>query len=300
MALASKETIKWLLGYPSSSADLWNRVWKRARPLKELNCSQGTSNHENKEQGHPRRLSRQVGDADALGEGRTNPAKGIHGHLPRLEHLGSTTAGQGVGQTLNMTLLLADIKQWQHQHTLGVCVSPRRNGPLPALFSMPFVTSPHTITCAPPTTPTPNQFLGNYFAALNSQLMYLPAVRTSGLGGSCWDTPINPLFPRRGPSFPHGPPKLTNSEMLNPSCQPQNLRHQLTRVPSQTQFALQRKRDQEQHSLDLKHPDPGQDCGAGNTCGSHSEVSISRLKLLPSKAALFCHKVIKLVSVLHQ
>lgn len=107
------------LGIFQFPADLWNRVWKRARPQKELSCSQGISKRESKEQGHPSRLFRQAGDADALGEGRTNPAMGIHEHLPRLEHLGSTTAVQGIGQTLNMTLLPADIKQWLHQHTPG-------------------------------------------------------------------------------------------------------------------------------------------------------------------------------------
>lgn len=66
------------LGISQFPAGLWTRVWKRARPLKELTCTLGISKHESKEQGHPSRLSRQAGHADALGEGRTNPATGIH------------------------------------------------------------------------------------------------------------------------------------------------------------------------------------------------------------------------------
>lgn len=103
------------------------------------------------------------------------------------------------------------------------------------------VTSPHTITSAPPPTPTPNQLLGNYLMALNSQRTCLPAVRTSGLGGSSWDTQISPLVPRRSPASPDGPSKLINSEMLNLCCQPQNLGHHLT-TESQGRISLPCKR----------------------------------------------------------
>lgn len=145
-----------------------------------------------------------------MGEGRTNPTMGIHEHLPRLQHLGSTTAVQGLGQILNMTFC----RQTSNNGCTSThrVFSPRRNGALSALFSTPFVTSPHTITCAPPTTPISNQLLGNYFMALNSQLMCLPSVRTSGLGGSSWDTQISPLQPRRGPSSPDEPSKLTTQK----------------------------------------------------------------------------------------
>lgn len=137
------------LGISQFPADLWNRVLKRPKPLKELSCTQGISKHENKEQGHPSRLSRQAEDADALGEGRTNPAMGIHEHLSRLQHLGSTIAVQGVGQTLNfMTLLLPDIKQWLHQHTLGV-LTQEKWAPFTLVFH-PFRHIPtHDNLCSP-------------------------------------------------------------------------------------------------------------------------------------------------------
>ena len=155
-------------------------------------------------------LSKQAGDADTLGEDRTNLATSIRENLPRSERPGSTTAVQGFGQTLNMTVLLADVK---HNGCISArwVFSPRSNGPLSFLFSVPFVTSPRMITCAPPPTPTPNQLLGKCFMALNTQLVCSPAARTPGLGGSSWDTQTTPLLPQRGPSSPDGPSRLTNS-----------------------------------------------------------------------------------------
>lgn len=38
------------LGISQFPADLWTRVWERARPLKELSCTQGISKHESMEQ----------------------------------------------------------------------------------------------------------------------------------------------------------------------------------------------------------------------------------------------------------
>jgi len=133
----------------------------------------------------------------------------IHENLPRSKQAGSPPAVQGFGQTLNMTVLLADIK---HNGCAGThwVFSPGTNGPLSLLFSVPFVTSPCTITCAPPPTPTPNQLLGKGFMALNSQLTRLPAAGAPGLGGSSWDTQT-PLLAWRAPSSPDGPSGLTSS-----------------------------------------------------------------------------------------
>lgn len=145
-----------------------------------------------------------------MGEGRTNLAMGTDENLPRSKHPGSPTATQGFGQTLNTTVLLADGK-------FGGCTDTQRafsagsNGPLSLLFSVLFVTSPRTITCAPPPTPTPYQLLGKCFIGLSSQLTCLPAARSPGLGGSSQDTQTAPLLPWTGPAPPHGPSVLSSS-----------------------------------------------------------------------------------------
>lgn len=72
---------------------------------------------------------------------------GIHEHLPRLGHLGAP-AVQEVGQTLNMTFLLADIKQWLHQHTLGI-LTQKKWAPFSLVFR-PFRHIPtHDNLCSP-------------------------------------------------------------------------------------------------------------------------------------------------------
>lgn len=159
---------------------------------------------------------------------------GSHENLPRSEHLGSTTAVQGFGQTLNMSILLADIKRNGCTGAHWVFL-PGSNGPFSLLFPVPFITSPHMITCAPSPTPTPNQLLGKCFMALNSQLTCLPAARTPELGGSSWDTQTPPLLPWRGPSSPDGPSGLTssarNAKTPLPATKPRGSAHH--RVPRQ-------------------------------------------------------------------
>lgn len=152
---------------------------------------------------------------------------GTDENLPRSKHLGSPTAAQGFGQTLNTTVLLADGK-------FGGCTdthrafSPGSNGPLSLLFSVLFVTSPRTITCAPPPTPTPYQLLGKCFIDLSSQLTCLPVARSSG---------VHPGTHRQLLSF-HGQVRpllmdplcsAAQPGMPNPHCQPRNQGDQLSR-----------------------------------------------------------------------
>lgn len=230
------------MGDPSSLRS--SRMGSREEP--------GTERRPRLHSGDPRASKRdartwspeQAGDVDALREGRTNIAMHIHENLPRTKHPGSPTAMQGFGQTLNTTVLLAGIK---HNGCTGIhqVFLPGSNGPLSLLFSVPFVTSPHMITCAPPPTPTPNQVLGKCFMALNSQLTCLLAARTPRLGGSFWDTQKT-LLPWRGPSSPDGPSGLTSSARNTKSPLPGTTLggDQLTmESQGRNQFALQQERE---------------------------------------------------------